>query len=73
MTPFPEAAKNTAATPGTYHLFSVQNECNKIYEEQDIYFHNCVDKLLFANKWARPDIKTALDFLTMMVSIPDED
>jgi hypothetical protein len=75
LTDFPEAITSISATPAADHLFEVRDEENAKWlpEEQAQAFHHCVAQLLFLSARARPDIKTAVAFLTTRVSKPDED
>jgi hypothetical protein len=75
MTDFPEAITSTAATPAADHLFDIRDEeeAKWLPEEQAQAFHRSVAQLLFLSARARPDIKTAVAFLTTRVSKPDED
>jgi len=63
----------TAATPATVQLFKVNHDCNRLPESLSTVFHHFVAKCLFATKRARPDISTAVAFLTTRVKGPDED
>jgi hypothetical protein len=64
---------STAATPAAEHLFKVNDETTPLTERQATIFHNFVAKCLFLTKRARPDIATAVAFLTTRVKGPDED
>jgi hypothetical protein len=63
----------TATTPAAEHLFKIDNDAVKLSEEMGKVFHNFVAKCLFLTKRARPDIHTAVAFLTTRVKKPDED
>ena len=73
---FPEKITTTAETPAAEHLFKVaegDDHTSKILpEEQAQAFHHTVAQLLFLCMRARPDIQTALSFLTKRVREPDE-
>ena len=69
----PKDMDGTAATPAAKHLFEVNEECKKLPEKQAMMFHHYVAKLLFLCKRARPDIQTAVAFLSTRVKGPDED
>jgi hypothetical protein len=62
----------TAATPAAEHLFKVDEDAQKLSQSQATIFHHFVAKCLFATKRARPDISTAMAFLTTRVKGPDE-
>lgn len=72
---FPEAIMKTSPTPAADHLFSTRDEEDARYlpEEQAQEFHRSVAQLLFLSTRARPDIATAVSFLTSRVKRPDED
>ena len=57
------------------HLFEVRDESEQklLPEEQARAFHHSVAQLLFLRGRARPDIKTAVVFLSTRVKAPDED
>ena len=63
----------TATTPAAEHLFIVNPDCPKLPEENAKTFHNFVAKSLFLTKRARPDIATAVAFMTTRVKGPDDD
>jgi hypothetical protein len=62
-----------AATPAAPHLFTVNNEPVPLNEKEAELFHHFTAKLLFLSRRARPDIQTAVAFLTTRVKSPDED
>jgi hypothetical protein len=66
-------SESTAATPAAEHLFKVNDETTPLSERQATVFHNFVAKCLFLTKRARPDIATAVAFLTTRVKASDED
>jgi hypothetical protein len=62
-----------ANTPAAGHLFEVSSNGEKLpAAEAELYHHNTA-KLLFLCKRARPDIQTAVAFLSMRVQAPDRD
>jgi hypothetical protein len=63
----------TATTPAADHLFQIDETATKLSEEMGKIYHNFVAKCLFLTKRARPDIHTAVAFLTTRVRQPDED
>jgi hypothetical protein len=63
----------TAATPAAEHLFKVNEDTTPLTQRQATVFHNFVAKSLFLTKRARPDIATAVAFLTTRVKSSDED
>ncbi len=60
------------STPPDY-LFVVNEDAEKLSEERATAFHNLVAKTLYASKRARPDVSTAIAFLTTRVRAPDID
>jgi hypothetical protein len=69
----PADMAGTSATPAGSHLFMVNSEATKLDEDGSILFHHNTAKLLFLCKPARPDIQTAVAFLTTWVKRPDTD
>jgi hypothetical protein len=65
--------KKSAKTPAADHLFKINNNCKKLNKTMAEDFHTFVAKGLFVCKRARPDIQTAIVFLTTRVTNPDED
>ena len=73
---FPELIKSTAESPAAEHLFQTRDgdpAQTFLPEEQAQAFHHTVAQLLFVAMRARPDIQTAVSFLTKRVKQPDED
>jgi hypothetical protein len=62
-----------SATPAANHLFQVNEEAEKLDEDDAQLFHHHVAKLLFLCKRARPDTQTAVAFLCTRVKDPDID
>ena len=69
----PKDMCGTVTSPAADDLFTVNDTGRKLTQEQSEMFHHNVAKLLFLCKWARPDIQTAMAFLTTRVMAPDED
>jgi Reverse transcriptase (RNA-dependent DNA polymerase) len=53
-----------ASTPAASHLFEVNEQQTKLNLQQSNMFHQVTAKLLFLCKRTRPDIQTAIAFLT---------
>ena len=70
---FPEGDLVEMKTPAANHLFEVRENVEKVPEDKAVIFHNLVARGLFLCKRARPDIQTAIAFLTTRVSEPDQD
>jgi hypothetical protein len=68
-----DPSKSIANTPAAKHLFKVNDEAEPLTQRQATIFHNFVAKCLFLMKCARPDISTAVAFLTTRVKGPDQD
>ena len=68
-----DPGSKTARTPAADHLFKVRDYAKPISEKLAQTFHAFISKSLFATKRARPDIATAVSFLTIRVIEPDED
>jgi hypothetical protein len=62
-----------AETPAADHLFTVNEGQKKVSEEKAQFFHTYVAKTLFLCKRARPDLQTAVAFLSTRVQCCDED
>ncbi len=52
-------------------LFIVDKNAEKLREEGAMAFHNFVAKMLYISKRARPDVSTAIAFLTTRFRAPD--
>jgi hypothetical protein len=62
-----------SATPAANHLFQVNKGGVKLDDETAELFHHLVAKLLYLCKRVRPDLHTAVAFLTTRVMGPDVD
>jgi hypothetical protein len=69
----PSDMDGEAPTPAAAHLFSVNNEGEKLGVDNAELFHQMTVKLSFLGKRARPDIQAAVAFLTTRVKAPDTD
>jgi hypothetical protein len=64
--------KNSARTSAAPDdLFVVDKDAEKLSKESSIAFHHLVAKTLYVSKRARPDVSTAIAFLTTRVRAPD--
>ena len=70
---FPGKDTAVATTPAALHLFEVRDDAKIFEEEKAILHHNLVARGSFLCKRARPDISTAIAFLSTRVSQPDVD
>jgi hypothetical protein len=69
----PEDMNGEARTPASLHLFTIRDDPVLLDEPTAELFHHFTAKLLFLSRRARPDIQTAVSFLTKRVKEPDED
>jgi hypothetical protein len=60
-------------TPAANHLFQVKENGEKLSSEDADLFHRLTAQLLYLGKRARPDLQTAVAFLTTRVQSPDMD
>ena len=65
--------KGSAATPAASHLFTVGDDREKLSSEDAEIYHHLVAKVLYLCKRTRPDLQTAVSFLTTRVQSPDID
>ena len=71
--PSPKDLRRDAVSPASEHLYLINDATAKIDSERADIFHTIVAKGLFLTKRARPDIMTAIAFLSTRVREPDED
>ena len=62
-----------ATTPAADHLFRTRDDAVKLDEERAELFHKVTAQMLFVAQRGRPDLRTAVSFLTKRVQSPDED
>ena len=65
--------RGPAITPAGQHFFQVNQAGVLLPEAKRETFHHLVAKLLYLSKWTRPDLQTAVAFLTTWVQHADED
>jgi hypothetical protein len=70
---FPEIIEGIVTSPAGAHLFDINDQAKKLDDEMAQHFHTAVAKLLWICKRARPDIHTAIAFLSRRTKEPDED
>jgi hypothetical protein len=73
MVDLPEDMEGTATTPAANHLFTVNDNAEKLDSDKSEFFHSCTAKILFLCKRSRPDVQTPIAFLCTRVSEPDVD
>jgi hypothetical protein len=69
----PDDMDGEAPTPAAQHLFTVNDDGEKLGQDDADLFHQMTAKLLFLGKRGRPDIQAAVAFLTTRVKAPDTD
>ena len=70
---FSEDIQGEVTSPAAKHLMDVNDNGVLLSESKRSEFHSTVAKLLYIERRGRPDIETAVSFLTTRVSNPDED
>jgi hypothetical protein len=70
---FPENIEGSVSSPAAAHLFEINDQATKLEDERAQLFHTIVAKLLWICKRSRPDIHTAIAFLSRRTKEPDED
>ena len=68
-----EFYQGTATTLAAEHLFKINETPMYLNDADAMFFHHNVAKLLFLCKRARPDLQTAVAFLSTQVKRPDHD
>ena len=68
-----DSSDKGALTPASENLFKVNLDAEPLKEQQAAIFHNFVARSLYLTKRARPNIATAVAFLTTRVKGPDVD
>jgi hypothetical protein len=69
----PSDMTGTAATPGSNHLFNVNDDAEKLSPEMSDKYHQMTAKLLYLSKRVRPDIQPTVAFMCTRVKEPDVD
>jgi hypothetical protein len=69
----PDNMAGKAGTPASSHLFTVSDKPELLDTATAELFHHHTAKLLFLSRRARPNIQTAVAFLTRRVKAPDKD
>lgn len=59
-------------TSAAVNLFTVVETSEKLSVNKADYFHRIVARLLFALKWARPDLKLVVAYLCKRVKCPNK-
>lgn len=69
----PAEFDGVASTPAADHLFKTRDNVSKLSEKQAELFNRVTAQILFVSQRGRPDLRTAVSFLTKRVQNPDED
>ena len=70
---FCEDIEGETSTPAASDLFTVKKNAKALDKEGREYFHSVTAKLLYLGKRVRPDILTAVSFLSKRVQSPTDD
>ena len=69
----PEEMKGKAPSPAAAHLFKVNANAVSIDDDHATIFHRLVMQVQYMSQRARPDLRTAVSFLSRRVAKPDVD
>ena len=69
----PKDMEGKAKTPAGCHLFKVNDNPVLLDKEKSVIFHRMVMQLLYLCQRGRPDVRTAIAFLTRRTGAPDVD
>ena len=70
---FGEDIMGTVKSPAQHHMFQVDEDSTKLVGKQREIFHSVTQKLLYIAKRSRPDLETAVAFLTTRALESDVD
>ena len=70
---FGEEISGLVTSPCARHLLETREDAKQLDERKKEIFHTVTAKLLYIEKRARPDIETAISYLTTRVDKSDED
>ena len=68
---FPMELDGEPTSPAANHLFEVYDNGIKLKPEQNDRFHEFDSKIIFLGKQSRPDLQTAISFISTIVRDPD--
>ena len=63
----------TSMVPVAKHLFTTRPDAPKLSPQEQELFHHLTMQLMYLSQRGRPDIRTAIAFLSSRVSSPDQD
>ena len=69
----PANLRGTSIVPAAKHLFTTRPDASKISPQEQELFHHLTMQLMYLSQRGRPDIRTAVAFLSSRVSNPDQD
>ena len=69
----PAKMRGSLATPAATFLFDTREGAPKLGKEDKERYHSLSAKLLYLSQFGRPDIQTAVAFLSTRTQKPDED
>ena len=69
----PDDMDGNAVTLAPLNLYTIRDDVEKLDDEHAKMYHHLTAKLLYLCKRARPDLQTAVSFLTTRVTQPDKD
>ena len=69
----PANCRGTSMVPAAKHLFTARPDAPKISLQEQEIFHHLTMQLMYLSQHGRPDIRTAVAFLSSRVSNPDQD
>ena len=69
----PANLRGTSMVPAAIHLFTACPDASKLSPQEQELFHHLTMQLMYLSQCGRPDIRTAVAFLSSRVSNPDQD
>ena len=69
----PANLRGTSTVPAAKHLFKTRHDAPKLNPSEQEMFHHLTMQLMYLSQPGRPDIHTAVAFLSSRVSSPDQD
>ena len=69
----PTNLRGTSMVPAAKHLFTTRPDAPKINPQEQELFHHLTMQLMYLSQRGRPDIRTAMAFLSSRVAYPDQD
>ena len=69
----PTNLRGTSMVPAAKHLFTTRSDAPEISSQEQELFHHLTMQLMYLSQRGRPDIRTAVAFLSSRVANPDQD